>query len=1045
MPNNSTAIQPDDLILQSTISRLAEFKVTINEVILANNKLEKATIALAKSTNDKETSKNKLALEKIESRRNSLLRALNAEMKKNGEISIEHIKNNNNLKKALERINAEIIKQKDTHKKATKEYIQNEKDKIAQLKKEEAELKKQEALLEKNRKNSKTFFDYLKKGATAALGFFGVTEGLSFVKEKLYSAFETMKTLDSLSLSLDTIVEGEEKQIRTLGFLKQISNSYGADIVKLTENYIRFVAASKESGFTLRQTEKIYGSITKAMSVLGKNEYELESSLLAVEQMMSKGKVTTEELRRQLGERLPGAMAIMAKAAGVTVEELDKMMRNGEVMSKDVLPKFADALEETYGIENVNKVNTLTAAQTRNTNAWIDFVRTVKENKGVLTDALVFILNLTSGIAEGLGKWFGGKSNSMRFSSSYNAGYEVGVNDIREGARKEQLTEEEYAKKYLSAQEKIVAQEKSNMDNLRGSYTSLTAEIEKLTALRKTGTLGFSEDLKAYNRIREVKKQIGNLDENAVKAGEDYNMARGYLAAFNDTLEKQTEIIAGHTKTEDDKKAEKINYFEGKDLLTFNEKLIALLKEEKQAYDDIYKAEKSSLEQKLGALNAIQSVESDLAKLERDNEILKLDTNYKNDIEQYNEAIFKSEDEKLAYKQKLEDYYQYYREVAEENYQIKLREFEAEKNENSIKALEEYYKNELELVKNKYDETENYHIEALDKLYADGLITTEEYENNKKELTLKYLTESVNAQIEVLKKLYEFYNSIGDEKMVSEIGAKIAELYNQLTDLPDNLKENKDKLKDFLKEVKDYAEKIYDSIAELVNTIYDANISRLEGMKDKMEEYYDKQYELAEGDAEQQRLIQLEKEKEERKINARIRKEKIKQAQAEKIFAALKIQIDTAAAVIGFLNNPGGVYGLALSIMAGTLGAINLGRVAAAKIPEYKYGTENHKGGVAYVGDGGVREVIEDGNKTWITPSEKTLVYLNKGAKVYSSEDKYKVALRKSRLRNETSHTTTSNQQNHPNYSKDIKNGFKGVKLIVINNIEDYKTKNTQF
>ena len=90
--------------------------------------------------------------------------------------------------------------------------------------------------------------------------------------------------------------------------------------------------------------------------------------------MVSKGKITTEELRRQLGERLPGAMDIMAKSMGVTTSELDKMMKKGEVLTKDVLPAFAKQVEIAFGIENVDKVDTLTAATIRLGNSWTELL-----------------------------------------------------------------------------------------------------------------------------------------------------------------------------------------------------------------------------------------------------------------------------------------------------------------------------------------------------------------------------------------------------------------------------------------------------------------------------------------------------------------------------------------------------------------------------------------------------------------------------------------------------------------------------------------------
>jgi tape measure domain-containing protein len=78
---------------------------------------------------------------------------------------------------------------------------------------------------------------------------------------------------------------------------------------------------------------------------------------MALSQMMSKNKVMAEELRLQLAERMPVAIQAMAKAAGVTVNELDALMKQGKVMAADVLPKFADALNELIPNVDTNNLN----------------------------------------------------------------------------------------------------------------------------------------------------------------------------------------------------------------------------------------------------------------------------------------------------------------------------------------------------------------------------------------------------------------------------------------------------------------------------------------------------------------------------------------------------------------------------------------------------------------------------------------------------------------------------------------------------------------
>ena len=67
----------------------------------------------------------------------------------------------------------------------------------------------------------------------------------------------------------------------------------------------------------------------------------------ALEQIVSKGAVSAEELRGQLGERLPGAFQIAARSLGVTTQTLDEMLRKGEVLAEDLLPRLADELRES--------------------------------------------------------------------------------------------------------------------------------------------------------------------------------------------------------------------------------------------------------------------------------------------------------------------------------------------------------------------------------------------------------------------------------------------------------------------------------------------------------------------------------------------------------------------------------------------------------------------------------------------------------------------------------------------------------------------------
>lgn len=155
--------------------------------------------------------------------------------------------------------------------------------------------------------------------------------------------------------ALKNISGSAEQFTNNLRYLMGIANKYGQDLNTLTINFARFSAAGNAAGVSMQDQTKIFTSVTRAATAFGLSGEEANLTFMALQQMMAKGKISSEELRRQMGERMPIAMEAMAKAAGTNIQGLDKMLKQGELLSKDVLPKFADAL--TSLLPNVNTDN----------------------------------------------------------------------------------------------------------------------------------------------------------------------------------------------------------------------------------------------------------------------------------------------------------------------------------------------------------------------------------------------------------------------------------------------------------------------------------------------------------------------------------------------------------------------------------------------------------------------------------------------------------------------------------------------------------------
>jgi len=210
-------------------------------------------------------------------------------------------------------------------------------------------------------------------GRTAAsfASAFGFVGGVFLFAELTKSTYQLIKQNEVLDRSLKQ-VSGSAEQYRTeLAFIRRLSNDYGVDLNTLTDSYIKFLASSKGTNLEGEQSRIIFDKVTKSAASLGLSVADTEGVLKALGQIMSKGKVQSEELRGQLGDRLPGAFNIMAKALGVTTAELDKMLKLGQIMSDEALPKFANELEKAFGADKIKQVSTLTAEQTRLENAWV--------------------------------------------------------------------------------------------------------------------------------------------------------------------------------------------------------------------------------------------------------------------------------------------------------------------------------------------------------------------------------------------------------------------------------------------------------------------------------------------------------------------------------------------------------------------------------------------------------------------------------------------------------------------------------------------------
>jgi len=184
------------------------------------------------------------------------------------------------------------------------------------------------------------------KGIGAGLGGLLTGAGIGI---GLKSVIQAGIELERIELTMLAVTGSSHAAGIEFDFVSKEAERLGLNLQRTAQNYAQMMAASKGTKLEGQGTRDIFKAVAEASAVLGLSAADNEGILRSLNQMMSKGTVQAEELRGQLGERLPGAFNLAAKAMGVTTAELNKMLEQGQVISDDFLPKLATQITKEYG------------------------------------------------------------------------------------------------------------------------------------------------------------------------------------------------------------------------------------------------------------------------------------------------------------------------------------------------------------------------------------------------------------------------------------------------------------------------------------------------------------------------------------------------------------------------------------------------------------------------------------------------------------------------------------------------------------------------
>lgn len=564
----------------------------------------------------------------------------------------------------------------------------------------------------------------------------------------------------------------------------------------------------------------------------------------------------------------------------------------------------------------------------------------------------------------------------------------------------------------------ITASERAEVEKLKKGAQYSTFEFENMSKFKNAAALMFGVYTKEAEKADKAQLNFSKSFFSLVES-EEYN------AGIDKIIDKYSKVTvdddANNTKTLTDKEKRELEKAAAEKLKiqeTYQASVLALMNE---GLDKELKKIGLDYSKKIAAVKGYSKEEiatrENLAK-EMQNAIQRFSIQYnanreKQDIANSLEVVQKGSKEELALKFRQLDL---------------QREAEidaAEKTGEDVFAIDQKYSNKKQLILEENaayqiqfiaenaaaeqiirDQTYQADMLSLKKQLAEKKITQREYAEQEYQLTLDYVRKSNEAAIDALELELKTDNLSSDDrakiaeelqKLKAELAQKEAEA--EIAAIEKVTKADEKSHKDRMRSLQDWlqtAQQAIGSIGDLIATVYDGQITKIEDEQDANNDAYDQDIERIEKKVEYGLLTEEEaevkkraaKEKTEAK-NRELEKKKQelarKQAIWDKATSIAQAGIATALAITKSLPN------FVLAAIVGAMGAIQVATIAATPIPSYAEGTKDgaHPGGKALVGDAGKREVVMYKGMAWITPDTPMLVDLPKGAQVFPDVDDF--------------------------------------------------------
>lgn len=363
--------------------------------------------------------------------------------------------------------------------------------------------------------------------------------GVSGLSDLLGKMIEVARETSRVQTALKNVSDGAMGFGKNLRFVKDLAQQYGLEVNGTTSAFTKFTAAASAAGMAMSDQQKVFSAVSRSISAFGLSGDEATLTFYAISQMMAKGKISAEELRRQLGERMPIAMEAMSRAAKNMgfKESLDDLLKGGKLQSLDILPKFAEELDKlVVNVDTDNaetSVNRLKNSFAELVDSW-DITGKFKAVVDAIRGMVDSLKQSVAGIAGVVGGVLGGKLFSSMASTFSGQAARI---------KAQALAEKDKLEKELSAADATASATKTQLRD---------ATAEHMLAVDKARNREAEVHAAAQSRVNQAILQEKALQadlialdkarakELATRQQTEQNLARKNRSAYNEYVASRT-------------------------------------------------------------------------------------------------------------------------------------------------------------------------------------------------------------------------------------------------------------------------------------------------------------------------------------------------------------------------------------------------------------------------------------------------------------------------------------------------------------------------